>query len=795
MIQGERFSRRSRPPCILLVDDQPLNIQALYQAFAGDHQVLMATSGEKALAICRATPPDIMLLDIMMPDMDGYQVLQQLKSHASTAGIPVIFVTSRDSSEDEARGLELGAVDFIGKPINPSIVRARVRTHREFNRARALLGATLEATADGIAVTDLQGSLLSCNQRFIRMWNLPEDFLERDRDLKMVKFLQSQVVEDQADLLTLLNTPTQSDDDVASSMTLRDGRVLERFLTPLFINGKLDGRVFSFRDVTERVNAERQLEELNVDLERKVEGRTRELAEAVRAASVANHAKSEFVSNMSHEMRTPMNSIMGMSYLALRAQPNPKVGEYLERITESGQHLLSLISDILDFSKIEAGKLEIEAAGFSIHDVVNDVMRQLSEMATQKSLRLRADIDPVLTRPLHGDVLRVRQILLNYVSNAIKFSRDGEVVVRVLALHPDAAGADVRFEVADCGIGMSREQTAKLFQAFHQADASTTRRYGGTGLGLAICRKLADLMGGDVGVVSEPGEGSMFWLHLPLPWAHEIPAARASNHQWERSLAGNTVLVVDDNHLNQRVASELLEVAGANVLIAGDGLSALSVLAQQRVDCVLMDVQMPLMDGLEATRRIREDSAFGDLPVIAMTANARGEDEQSCREAGMNDFIAKPVMPEQFYAKLSQWLSGGSGKEPSVAAGSSVVPAVAAPVDDSEVIDLSVLVELTRNNPKKIQDIASVFLSFMERTLGELDAAAAAGDRAALSALGHKAKSSAGSVGAHGLSALCKQLEASMKVPDGDVGEARLLIEQIRSLMALIAAKLGAPQG
>ncbi len=789
MIQVDRFSRPSRPPCILLVDDQPINIQALYQAFAADHQVLMATSGEKALAICRATPPDIMLLDIMMPGMDGYQVLRQLKAHASTAGIPVIFVTSRDSSEDEARGLELGAVDFIAKPINPSIVRARVRTHREFNRARALLGATLESTADGIAVTDLQGSLLGCNQRFVRMWNLPDDFAERDHDLKMVKFLESQVVEDQSDLLTLLNTPTTPDDGVASSMTLRDGRVIERFLTPLFANGKLDGRVFNFRDVTERVHAERQLEELNVDLERKVQARTKELAEAVRAASVANHAKSEFVSNMSHEMRTPMNSILGMSYLALNSQPNPKVREYLERISESGQHLLSLISDVLDFSKIEAGKLEIESASFLVRDVVNDVLRQMSEMATQKGLQLRSEIDPVLDRALHGDVLRVRQILLNYVSNAIKFSREGEVVLRAQGNNPDAAGADVRFEVVDRGIGMTSEQTAKLFRPFHQADASTTRCYGGTGLGLAICRKLVDLMGGDVGVVSEPGVGSTFWLHLPLSWALEIPAARVPSTQWERSLAGTTVLVVDDNHLNQRVASELLEVAGASVLLADDGLSALSVLAQHRVDCVLMDVQMPVMDGMEATRRIRENPALGHLPVIAMTANARGEDQRSCTEAGMNDFIAKPVMPDQFYAKLSQWLV----REPVQDAPLQVVAPVPvpAPAADSEAIDLSVLISLTRNNPKKMQDIASVFLKFMARTLDELDAAAAADDRAALSALGHKAKSSAGSLGAQGLSALCQRLEVSMKVPDADVAQARLLIEEIRGLMVLIAAKLG----
>jgi signal transduction histidine kinase/HPt (histidine-containing phosphotransfer) domain-containing protein len=777
---------QTRPPCVLLVDDQPLNIQALHQAFIGDHQVLMATSGEKALAICLATPPDVMLLDIMMPDMNGYEVLQQLKANPATASIAVIFVTGRDAPEDEARGLELGAVDFIAKPVNPAIVRARVRTHMQFARARALLGATLEATADGIAVTNAQGELVACNKRFLNIWRLPEDFLRRGETVHMARFLEAQLSGAAPQWAASLGMSTPAGDQTASAMLLNDGRVIERYLTPLVINGRFDGQVFSFRDVTQRVSAERQLAELNINLENKVSERTQALAEATRAASTANDAKSEFVSNMSHEMRTPMNSILGLSYLALRSSTNPKTSEYLERISESGQHLLGLISDVLDFSKIEAGKLELENASFSVVAVVEEVVRQLADMATQKGLVLRHEVDPLLERPLHGDVLRVRQILLNFASNAIKFSREGEVLLSARVVLSDAGISEVRFDVSDRGIGMTPPQCEQLFMPFQQADASTTRRYGGTGLGLAICRKLADLMGGQVGVKSEFGAGSNFWFCMPLLWGQELPAVPELTEQWQGSLSGSTVLVVDDNHLNQRVASELLEAVGAEVVIAGDGLSALNVLSQRKIDCVLMDVQMPVMDGMQATRRIREDSKLGDLPVIAMTANARGEDEQQCLDAGMNDFIAKPVVPHLFYAKLGQWLGRGKLEAEPVAVVARPAPVA---VDEGEVVDLSVLASLTRNNAKKMQEIATVFVTFMERTLGELDAAVAAGDRGALSALGHKSKSSAGSVGARGLSKLCHRLETSMKQPDADIAEARELVDQMRALMGLIAAK------
>jgi CheY-like chemotaxis protein/HPt (histidine-containing phosphotransfer) domain-containing protein len=389
---------------------------------------------------------------------------------------------------------------------------------------------------------------------------------------------------------------------------------------------------------------------------------------------------------------------------------------------------------------------------------------------------------------LHGDVLRVRQILLNFMGNAIKFSRQGEVVLRARVVQSEAGISEVRFDVSDHGIGMTPEQSSQLFMPFQQADASTTRRYGGTGLGLAICRKLADLMGGQVGVKSEFGAGSNFWFSMPLLWGQDMPAVPELTEQWQGSLSGSTVLVVDDNHLNQRVALELLEAVGAQVVIAGDGLAALNVLAQREVDCVLMDVQMPVMDGMQATRRIRDDSKFGNLPVIAMTANARGEDEQQCRDAGMNDFIAKPVVPQQLYSKLSHWLGRGKlepeTKPPAVAPRPSSVA-----VDETEAVDLTVLATLTRNNPKKMQEIASVFVSFMDRTLVELDGAVAAGDRSALMALGHKSKSSAGAVGARGLSKLCQRLEASMKQPDADMAEARALVDEMRGLMGLIAER------
>ena len=801
---------RSQQVSLLVVDDQPVNIQALYQVFSQDHQVLMATTGERALTLCRQNPPDIVLLDLVMPGLDGYEVLRQLKADPQTASIPVIFVTAKDAAEDEAKGLALGAVDFIVKPINPSVVRARVHTQVELARSRAVLGATLEATADGILVANQQGGLVSCNHRFVTMWRVPESVLLSADEQDVIRFMQAQMAAEQTDLQTLMDRAGRTGEELSSVVELRDGRTLQRQLTPLRPNGKNAGHVFSFRDITERIKAERTLAELNASLEAKVRKRTEALAYATRVASAANQAKSEFLSNMSHEMRTPMNSILGMSYLALRADPTPKLKDYLLRISESGQHLLNLISNILDFSKIEAGKLDIELVDFTVASVLGEVYKQLADLAEQKGLNLITQVDHELTPSFRGDPLRIRQILLNFAGNAIKFSQEGDVEIRARVDGQDAAGAQVVFEVSDRGIGMSDEQAANLFQPFHQADASTTRQYGGTGLGLAICRKLADLMGGEVGVRSAQGQGSTFWFRLPLMWGESQPAALiddvAGPDPWAGALVGRTLLVVDDNELNQRVAAELLEAAGARVCIAGDGAQALQALEASAVDGVLMDLQMPVMDGLEATGRIRQNPNWRKLPIIAMTANARREDAVACREAGMDDYVTKPVVPAQFYSTVVKWMveksSGAEVDAPRDAAQPDWSPSMTVPIETTtasiqptpsrdELLDLSVLTQLTRRNPKMMREIASVFLAFMDRTLTEFDAALVAGDRGKLSALGHKAKSSAGAVGAKSMSKLCHDLELGMKDPAFGLEQARQIVAEIRAQMIPIAEKLG----
>ena len=561
-------------------------------------------------------------------------------------------------------------------------------------------------------------------------------------------------------------------------------------------------------EITERVRAERALEEVNQNLENTIQRRTEALEEATLAASLANRAKSDFLSNMSHEMRTPMNSILGMSYLALRASPSPKVRDYLRSIHDSGKYLLELISNILDFSKIESGKLEVENVDLLLPAIYADVVRLMEEPAREKGLELRVELDERLQGPFKGDPLRIRQILLNYASNAVKFSSKGVVrlIGRAGAEGPD--GVEVVLQVADEGIGMTPEQAAQLFQPFHQADASTTRQFGGTGLGLAICRELAKLMGGQVGVDSQAGAGSTFWCRLPLPNG-QMPAAMpresdlgALDERWGPLLRDVRVLVVDDNVVNQAVARELLQATGARVEVAGDGQQALDVLQTLEVDCVLMDMQMPVMDGLEATRRLRAQERLRRLPIIAMTANASTQDRRACMAAGMNDFVSKPVEPKRLLDIVARWAGHKPAESPPLSTASEAASAVATsvapdaaeaspapeahpPVED--VLDPQVLRTLTRGSASAMAPIVKVFESMMDKTAVELQQALAARDAQRLGQLGHKAKSSAAALGAQGLSQHCHSLEKAMHSPEPDFALAAELVQEIQRLSPLVA--------
>ena len=369
--------------------------------------------------------------------------------------------------------------------------------------------------------------------------------------------------------------------------------------------------------------------------------------EAARAHALdASRSKSAFLAMMSHELRTPMNGVLGMAHALAATKLTPQQAGYLDMIVQSGDGLMAVLNDILDLSKIEAGKLELETVSFDVDKLGRQIFLMWSETARLKGLELALEIDPATPAWLAGDPVRVRQILLNLISNALKFTEQGGVNVRIAPVIPHG----VEIIVADTGVGMRQDQQAKLFQPFAQAEASTTRRFGGTGLGLSICRQLAEMMGGAISVISEPGQGSTFRVLLPLSPG---PAPLQAETQGEIvSLEGRRILVVDDNRVNQAVATAILEAAGALVTVADDGQEGLDKLRGGGFDVVLMDVHMPRMDGIEALGRIRAGQAGrADMPVIALTADAMSGEGERLIDLGFDDAQPKPIQPaELLYA-------------------------------------------------------------------------------------------------------------------------------------------------
>jgi len=425
-------------------------------------------------------------------------------------------------------------------------------------------------------------------------------------------------------------------------------------------NGEFIGYIGNCLDITSRKQAEAELAQYRYHLEDLVSSRTAELAEARDAAEAANRAKSAFLANMSHEIRTPLNGIVGMTHLLRRSVITPIQADRLNKIDTAAEHLLSTINDILDLSKIEAGKITLEETQVAIGSVLANINSIMGLRAQAKGIELRIETES-LPHNLMGDPTRLQQALLNYVVNAIKFSEAGTVTLRTIVQEENAESILVRFEVQDTGIGISPETLPRLFSAFEQADNSTTRQYGGTGLGLAITRRLAGLMGGEAGVLSTLGSGSIFWFTARLKKSEgrdgllplnitEAEMIIRQRHQ------GRRILIVDDEPINLEVAKYMLEDVGLVVDAVEDGMCALENILENTYAIILMDMQMPNLDGIQATHRIRKLPNHRGIPILAMTANAFTEDRVRCLEAGMDDFIAKPFNPEVLYSVLLKWL-------------------------------------------------------------------------------------------------------------------------------------------
>jgi PAS domain S-box-containing protein len=531
----------------------------------------------------------------------------------------------------------------VGRPIKMTGTCLDVTTHK---RAERRLRRVFEFAPEGVVLLSQDGHVLLANSRLEELFGYPRgDLAGRPIEALLPGLCLEGPPSPDASAMDLEHTARRADHSSFPAAVSLGSLEAEDGIQTIAV----------IRDVTERKRAEETL--------RRAYEREREasalLAGARDEALRASHAKSDFLANMSHEIRTPMNGVIGMTELLLHTSLDEVQRDYAETVQSSGAALLRLIDDILDLSKVEAGKMRLETLDFSLSSVVEGVASMLAPKAVQKGLELQATVQGDVPDRLRGDPGRLRQIVTNLASNAVKFTDKGSVTIGV-SLAEGGDPCTIRFEIHDTGPGIPPGARAHLFESFYQVESSSSRRHGGTGLGLAISRQLVELMGGEVGVETQVGKGSTFWFTVLLGIAPEAPWKPAPPHPAELPVNGSgkgRVLVVEDNPVNQKVAVRILEVLGFETEVAANGAEAVEAASRTRYAAVLMDCQMPVVDGYEATAEIRRrEGSARHTPVIAMTASAIEGDRERCLAAGMDDYLSKPVHPDEIAGILNRWI-------------------------------------------------------------------------------------------------------------------------------------------